>query len=133
MIAGFRATAGSVKKLNDPAFGATALRIEEGIAALEGASQYLLAALAKNSVELFAGATPYLRLFALVAGASYLAETALAAHAATKAGDHDPAHAGRIATARFFAENLLPAAGGLERAVVSGAESVLQSEAALVA
>ena len=133
MIAGFRVTAGSVKKLNDPAFGATALRIEEGIVALEGASQYLLAALAKNSVELFAGATPYLRLFALVAGASYLAETALAAHAATKAGDRDPAHAGRIATARFFAENLLPAAGGLERAVVSGAGSVLQSEAALVA
>jgi acyl-CoA dehydrogenase len=133
MIAGFRATAASVKKLNDPAFGASAARTEEGIAALEGASAYLLAALAKNSIELFAGATPYLRLFALVAGASYLAETALAAHAATKAGDLDPAHAGRIATARFFAENLLPAAGGLERAVVSGAQSILQAEAALVA
>ncbi len=82
---------------------------------------------------MFAGATPYLRLFGLVAGAAYLAEAALAAHAATKAGDHDPAHAGRIATARFFAENLLPAAGGLESAVVSGAQSVLQAEAALVA
>jgi acyl-CoA dehydrogenase len=133
MIAGYRATAGSVKKLNDPAFGATTACIEEGIAALEGASEYLLAALGKNSVEVFAGATPYLRLFALVAGASYLAEAALAAHEVTKAGDKDPAHAGRIATARFFAENLLPAAGGLERAVVSGAESVLQAEAALVA
>jgi len=81
----------------------------------------------------FAGATPYLRLFGLVAGASYLAEEALAAHAAAASGDLDPAHAARIATARFFAENLLPAAGGLERAVVSGAQSVLQAEAALVA
>jgi hypothetical protein len=50
-----------------------------------------------------------------------------------KAGDKDPAHAARIATARFFAENLLPAAGGLQRAVVDGAQSVLQAEAALYA
>jgi len=133
MLAGYRATAERVKKLNDPAFGALAARIEEGIAALESASQYLLAALGQNSVEVFAGATPYLRLFGLVAGASYLAEEALAAHAAAASGDLDPAHAARIATARFFAENLLPAAGGLERAVVSGAQSVLQAEAALVA
>ena len=95
--------------------------------------EYLLAALGKNSVEIFAGATPYLRLFGLVAGAAYLVEAALASHAAVASGDHDPAHAARIATARFFAENLLPAASGLERAVVSGAQSVLQAEAALVA
>jgi hypothetical protein len=38
-----------------------------------------------------------------------------------------------MATARFIAENLLPATSGLERAVVSGAESVLQAEAALIA
>jgi butyryl-CoA dehydrogenase len=133
MIAGYRATAAQVRKLNDPAFGAAAARIEEGIVSLEGASQYLLAALGKNSVEVFAGATPYLRLFGLVAGAAYLAESALASNAAVAAGDHNPAHAARIATARFFAENLLPATSGLERAVVSGAGSVLQSEAALVA
>jgi Acetyl-CoA dehydrogenase C-terminal like len=133
MIAGYRATAGSVKKLNEPAFGAVAARIEEGVTSLESASQYLLAALGKNSVEIFAGATPYLRLFGLVAGASYLAEAALASHAATASGDKDPAHGARIATARFFAENLLPATSGLERTVVDGAQSVLQSEAALVA
>jgi 3-(methylsulfanyl)propanoyl-CoA dehydrogenase len=133
VLADYRATAARAKKLNDPAFGAVAARLEEGIAALESASTYLLAALGKNSIEVFAGATPYLRLFGLVAGAAYLAEEALAAHDEAKAGDHDPAHAARIATARFFAENLLPVAGGLERTVVSGASSVLQAEAALVA
>jgi 3-(methylsulfanyl)propanoyl-CoA dehydrogenase len=133
MIAGYRATAAQVKTLNDPAFGAIAPRMEEGIAALEGASQYLLVALGKNSVEIFAGATPYLRLFGLVAGSAYLAEAALASNAAVAAGDHDPAHVARIATARFFAENLLPATSGLERTVVSGAGSVLQAEAALFA
>jgi butyryl-CoA dehydrogenase len=57
----------------------------------------------------------------------------LAAHKAKSAGDSNPAHDARIATARFFAENLLPAVAGLEPAVMSGADSVLQSEAALVA
>ena len=132
MIAGYRDTAARAKKLADPAFGAINARMEEGIAALEGASKYLLA-LGANAVELYAGATPYQRLFGLVAGAAYLTEAALASHDAVTAGDKDPAHAARIATARFFAENLLPGATGLERAVVSGAQSVLQSEAALVA
>ena len=133
MTAGYRDTADRVAALNDPDFGALSTRLEEGIAALESASKYLLAELGRNSVELFAGATPYLRLFGLVAGSAYLAEAALASRAALKAGDKDPAHAARIATARFFAENLLPAATGLERTVTAGAQSVLQSEAALVA
>ncbi len=80
-----------------------------------------------------AGATPYLRIFGLVAGAAYLAEIALAAHKAKSGSDSNPAHDARIATARFFAENLLPAVAGLELTVMSGADSVLQSEAALVA
>jgi acyl-CoA dehydrogenase len=133
MTAGYRDVADRVVALNDPAFGALATRLEEGIAALESASKYLLAELGKNSLEIFAGATPYLRLFGLVAGSAYLAEAALASREAAKAGDKDPAHAARIATARFFAENLLPAATGLERAVTAGAQSVLQAEAALVA
>jgi len=133
VTAGYRDTADRAAALNDPAFGALAVRLEEGIAALESASKYLLAELGRNSVELFAGATPYLRLFGLVAGGAYLAEAALASREAVKTGDKDPAHAARIATARFFAENLLPAAVGLERTVTSGAQSVLQAEAALVA
>jgi Acetyl-CoA dehydrogenase C-terminal like len=46
----------------------------------------------------------------------------LASSAAVKAGETDPAHAARIALARFFAENLLPAAGGLEQAILSGGD-----------
>jgi acyl-CoA dehydrogenase len=133
MSAGYRDIADRVAALNDPAFGVLAPRLEEGVGALESASKYLLAELGKNSAEIFAGATPYLRLFGLVAGSAYLAEAALAAREAARGGDQDPAHAARIATARFFAENLLPAATGLERAVTAGAQSVLQAEAALVA
>ena len=65
-----------------------------------------------------AGATPYLRLFGLAAGGAYLARGALAA--ARDGGQGQP-----IALARFFAENIATAAGGLKEAVVGGAESTL--------
>ena len=56
-----------------------------------------------------AGATPYLRLFAYAAGGCMLAEEALAREARRRATAH-----GRIALARFFAENIAVQAGGLE-------------------
>jgi hypothetical protein len=129
-LGGYRDIARRVAELNDPILGATAGRIGDAVAALERASRHLIAQVAAKPDAALAGATPYLRLFGLTAGAAYLAEMALAADAV---GASDPANAARIATARFFAENLLPVAGGLEHAVVSGAESVMQAEAALVA
>lgn len=133
IIGGLRATAAQMNVSKEKSLRAGAARLEEGIGVLERTSRHMLAVLEKDETGALAGATPYLRIFGLVAGASYLAEAALAAASLRAGGDSDPAHAARIAIARFFAENLLPAAGGLEPAVVSGAESVLQSEAALVA
>ncbi len=130
VIAGYRETARKIAELKDSAFGSSVLRIEDSLKILERTSKHLIAA---KQDDALAGATPYLRIFGLVAGGAYLAEIALAAHKAKNGGDSNPAHDARIATARFFAENLLPAVAGLEMAVMSGADSVLQSEAALVA
>lgn len=131
MLASFHATASRVKDLKDKSFGETATRLEEGISVLEETSTYIAAALGADQSGALAGATPYLRIFGLVAGASYLAEAALVSAMLKKDGDTDPAHLARIETARFFAENLLPAASGLEAVVISGAGSVLGSETAL--
>jgi len=130
MIAGFHATATAVKASKEK-FGATAARLDEALASLEKTSRHVLELLGKNPNAALAGATPYLRIFGLVAGASYLAEAALAASAAKAAGDTDPAHLARIETARFFAENLLPAVHGLEPVVLAGDDSVMNSEIAL--
>ena len=75
-----------------------------------------------------AGATPYLRLLALAAGGTLLAEEALAAERLSGNGADA---SGRMGLARFFAENVAVAAPALERAVVEGAESVNNAEAAL--
>jgi hypothetical protein len=130
MLKAYADIAKQVAALKDSAFGAAAQRIEDALKVLERTSTHLLAAQLQDQL---AGATPYLRIFGLTAGATYLAEIALAAHKAKAAGDTHPAHAARIATARFFAENLLPQVAGLEQAVIGGADSVMQAEAALVA
>ena len=126
-----RATVEQVRAANVDTFGATARRLGEALDALERATAYMFAALAKAPDDAQAGAVPYLRLFALARGGTALADAALAAHRLAAGGDSDPAHAARIAVARFFAENVAIAAGGLEACVSEGAASVHAAEVAL--
>jgi hypothetical protein len=63
-----------------------------------------------------AGATPYLRMFATTAGGFMLARSALAARAAG-----DRLEADKLASARFYASQLLPPATALLAAVTAGA------------
>ncbi|BAU93073.1 acyl-CoA dehydrogenase [Methylorubrum populi] len=122
-IASMRRVAEGLLKDGAPGFGHAAARLREGIGSLDRATSFLLKALASNRPqEALPGATPYLRLFGLVQGTACLAAAGLASSAAVKAGETDPAHAARIALARFFAENLLPAAGGLEQAILTGGD-----------
>ena len=130
-IANMRTIVEELRATNDPAFGATAQRLADAVDAFDRATGYMLGKLGADVQEALAGATPYLRLFGLVRGGSTLGAAALAAHRARSAGDTDPAQAGRIATARFFAENIVTAAGGLEATIVGAAQSVLTADLAL--
>ncbi|GJD49202.1 3-methylmercaptopropionyl-CoA dehydrogenase [Methylobacterium crusticola] len=121
-IGSMRAVAERLVKEGTEAFGHTAPRLRETIEALDRATSFMLRALGSNRPdEALAGATPYLRLFGLAQGCASLAQGALAASAALKGGDTDPAHPARIALARFFAENVATAARGLEETVTGGA------------
>jgi alkylation response protein AidB-like acyl-CoA dehydrogenase len=117
-----RAIAARVRSTNDPAFGATAGRLTEAIDSLERATAWMSARLKSETKSVLAGATPYLRLFAIAAGGSLLANEALAA---IRLGDNGAAAStDRIALARFFAENIAVQSAGLEATVTEGAGSV---------
>jgi len=118
-----RNTVKAVKASNAPAFGETAARLSEAVDGVERATQWLLAQ--KGSDAALAGATPYLRIFGNAAGGCMLADQALAA--LRDSGDG----AGRTALARFFAENIVVQASGLERSVTEGAGSITGAQAAL--
>jgi acyl-CoA dehydrogenase len=109
-----------VQAVNDPAFGATATRLAEAIDSLERATEWLLVQLTSDMRAALAGATPYLRLFGHAAGGTLLAKEALAAIRLANGNSAD-----RIATARFFAENIAVQCGGLETTVTEAAESVI--------
>jgi acyl-CoA dehydrogenase len=124
-----RQTVATVKAANDPAFGATGERLAEATDSLARATDWLLGALETSPDAALAGATTYLRLFASTAGGCMLADEALAA--ARHAGDNGVDKPGRIAIARFFAENLAAQAPALARVVTEGADWVLTADAGI--
>jgi alkylation response protein AidB-like acyl-CoA dehydrogenase len=127
-IGEIKRTVEAVNASNDAAFGWTGVRLQDAVDALERATHWLLGSQRNDLDAALAGATPYLRLFALAAGGALLAEEALAAM--RLAGNGADA-AGRTAIARFFAENLAVQAASLERTVVEAADSVTDADAAL--
>jgi hypothetical protein len=97
--------------------------LTSGVSALREATTWLGAKLPAEPNDVLAGATPYLRLCGLVIGGWLLARSALAASGLLRdaSGSDAVFLQDKIATARFYAEQLLPQAAGLLPAVTSGA------------
>ncbi|HEY6631571.1 MAG TPA: acyl-CoA dehydrogenase [Rhizobiaceae bacterium] len=116
------AIANEVAARNHDGFGRTALNLEQALDDLQQATRYLQNKLGEGRTDdALAGATPYLRLFALASGGAYLARAALA--------EGDP---GRIALCRFFAENMLVETSALKASITGGAASLAAAARALV-
>ncbi len=76
-------------------------------------------------------AVPYLKLFGTVAGGWLMARSALIALERLNLPGADRAFLeGKLATARFYLEHLLPQAGALAQTVTRGAASTLALEVA---
>jgi len=102
-------------------------RLTAGCDALAETTDWLLAKADTNMASVLAGATPYLRQFATVAGGAMMARTTLAAQAALDQGTGDPDfYAAKLASARFYAENILPQAMALITPVRDGHRAVLE-------
>ncbi|HEY8555580.1 MAG TPA: acyl-CoA dehydrogenase [Burkholderiales bacterium] len=108
---------------------AIAASLGSGIDALEAATQHLLATAGADPRAAAAGYVPYLMLFGTVAAGWQMARAALAVQSE---GAADPGfRTAKLATARFFADHVLPRASAYRHAVVEGAESTLRLEEAL--
>ncbi len=120
----------------DPAGADIAPPLDAGLEALRRATGWLLDAAARDLDQALAGASPYLALFGTVAGGWTLARQAVIAARrladAATGGDRQQFER-RVASARFFAQNLLPAAPGLAAQVTAGSASTLAFTAELFA
>lgn len=96
-------------------------QLAAGRAAFDEAVSYILANAKSDTKAVYAGSFAYLRLAGLVLGGWQMARALLAAE---RLRDGDPAfYNTKIATARFFAENLLPQAQALATSIVEGGYS----------
>jgi hypothetical protein len=111
----------------DASLKAIGARLAEGVAAVRAAVDWIVPAYGANSRAAHAVAVPYLKLWGLVAGGWQLGRGALAA--ARKIGAHEGDErflTAKIATARFYAEALMPQAASLAQTVTGAGESALR-------
>jgi len=96
-------------------------QLASALTALADTTAWIIEHGAADPRDALAGATPYLRMFSLVTAGWVMARQALAARAVLENGCGDPEfHRSKLVTARFFAEQLLPAVHGLVPAVRAG-------------
>jgi hypothetical protein len=126
-----RATIAALEASNAPDLGATCARLAEAVDSLERATRWLLGELGVRPEAALAGATPYLRLFAVAAGGCALAEEAMAASRIESAAGHAARRDAAVTVARFFADHMAITGPSLERAVVEGADVVNAAQRAL--
>ncbi|MGF6877121.1 acyl-CoA dehydrogenase [Paraburkholderia sp. MM5477-R1] len=125
LLAGVAETVEALGAQQGAAFASMRTQLAQGQRALGAVVDFVVANAKGDPNAVFAGSVPYLKLAGIVLGGWQMARAQLAA--ATKR-DEDPAfHDAKIATARFYAEHVLPQAAALEVAIVSakGGEGVL--------
>jgi 3-(methylthio)propanoyl-CoA dehydrogenase len=88
--------------------------------ALQNATEWMLRTARKDPNAILSGSSPFLRMWGLVAGGWLMARSALAAPSAT---DREIADT-QLVLARFYAEQLMPAASGLLSAATAGSEDL---------
>ena len=99
--------------------------LDEGSEKLREAGLWLGSRLAGAPNDAAAGATPFMRLAGVVIGGYYLARSAKVAQQLldSEEGDTDFLN-DKIATARFYAEQVMPTVSGLVPAITQGAEQL---------
>lgn len=100
---------------------ATSIQLTLARQAFESVVVYIVSNAKIDTKAVYAGSVAYLRLCGLVLGAWQMSRALLAAH---RLRDQDPSfYDAKIATARFFAENLLPQTQSLATSILEGGHS----------
>ncbi len=131
VIAGMRRLEGRLAQAGSAEFTALRDNLKDAIDGLDAATRWLVDTYPKNPQAAAGVSVPYLRLFGTVAGGWLMAQVVLIAQEKLMQPAADQAfYKGKLATARFYAEHVLPQAQSLAREVTRGADSVLALEPA---
>ncbi|HEX6955636.1 MAG TPA: acyl-CoA dehydrogenase [Agromyces sp.] len=106
-------------------FASIRTQLTAGLDVLEQTTGWMLRTGASDPNSVLAGSSPYLRMWGLVVGGWLLAKSALAARGL----NGDTVAASQLPLARFYAEQLLPAASGLAGAATAGTRDLFALDA----
>ena len=106
-------------------FAAIREHLAAGIRALEQATAWLLQTIGQDQDAALAASVSYLMLAGYVCGGWQMARAALAAQAGLASSGDEAFYRAKIATATFYAEQILPKAAALLTVVRSGASTAL--------
>jgi butyryl-CoA dehydrogenase len=110
----------------DPSLNAIGVRLAAATAALQNAIDWMVTTSGVSVRIAYAGSVPYLKLWGLVAGGWQMARAANVAVDKLARGDGDASFLrAKIATARYYAENLLPLADAYAQSAVAGSDAAL--------
>ena len=105
--------------------------LADAVASVANTTDWMLERGLADVRDALAGATPYLRACALVVGGWLMARQALAARTALAAGHGERrVLEAKLTTARFYAEQLLPAVHGLAGPATAGFQVLYELDAA---
>ena len=125
-LAEMRRTAGELAEIDG--FETSADALEDAVSTLADVSAHVGRAMADGDyADAIAGATPLTRMWGTVTGGAHLAEGALAAAGRLEAGSGDAGFLeAKLATARFYCEQILPTAAGLAPSVTAPADTLFE-------
>ena len=131
LIEEMRGLDGELVKQDGPAFMAFREGLAQSTAALTTATDWMLDTLRSGDPDdAAAGCAPYLKMFGITVGGYLLARGALAAAAQLSNGATDkPFLQAKLATARFYAEQILPQAAALAGPATEGKETLFAIDA----
>lgn len=118
-IAEIRETAAACENANRAELQTIGAELARAADAWEAATRWLLERAGDAPNDCLAGATPYLKLSGIVSGGFFMARSALAG-----APGATPQDEAAVATASFYARNILPGALGLVTPVMAGADAL---------
>ena len=115
----------------DASLNSIGLRLAAATASLQNAIDWVVQSFATTPRAAYASSVPYLTLWGLCAGGWQMARSAKVAVDKLKVGEGDASFMrAKVATARYYAECLLPQAEAFAQSVVNGSASVLEIPAA---
>ena len=113
--------------LSDAGLDSIRERLAAGLGVLREATDWI--ASRDDINDALAAASPYARMFGIVAGGYYMAKAALAAQAAGASANGDGAfYAAKVTTSQFYAEQILPQADGLLASATAPSDTLFAIE-----